>query len=211
MRILFFGDSITQGFWSVEGGWVEKIRRHYDAISMQDLDNNIQPSVFNLGISGNTTRDLLDRVRNETMARTSKGEPIITVVAIGTNDGLFEADRQWIEPEEFRTNVEKIMTILKPITTAIILVGNPACDETKTTPVSWGDFTYTNRELERSEKTLAEVASAHGLPYVPIYNGFKAKLDVGENLLMDGLHPNDAGHAYIAERVLLQLESLIKK
>jgi lysophospholipase L1-like esterase len=84
MRILFFGDSITQGFWSVDGGWVEKIRKHYDGISMQDLDHNIQPEIFNLGISGDTTRNLLRRIEGEILARKWKHDPLIVVIAIGS-------------------------------------------------------------------------------------------------------------------------------
>lgn len=30
MRVLVFGDSITQGFWDTEGGWVERLRKYYD-------------------------------------------------------------------------------------------------------------------------------------------------------------------------------------
>lgn len=211
MRILFFGDSITQGFWSIDGGWVEKIRKHYDRISMQDLDHDIQPVIFNLGISGETTRGLLKRIEGEVLARKWKDDPLIVVIAIGTNDDLFESDEQWVKPEEFRTNLEKILSKVAPITIAVMFVGNPACDETKTTPVSWGDFTYTNRELERSEKAIAEIARSHELSFVPLFNGFKAKLDAGEDLLMDGLHPNDTGHRYIADCVLPELDLLIDK
>jgi lysophospholipase L1-like esterase len=211
MRILFFGDSITQGFWSVEGGWVEKIRKHYDGIAMQDLDHDMQPRIFNLGISGDTTRNLLKRIEGETLARKWKEDPLVVVIAIGTNDDLFESDEQWVRPEEFRANLEKILSTLAPISTAVMFVGSPACDETKTSPVSWGDFTYTNRELERSERTVAEVAASHGALFVPIFDGFRTKLDAGEDLLMDGLHPNDTGHAYIADRVLPELDLLIGK
>jgi lysophospholipase L1-like esterase len=211
MRILFFGDSITQGFWSIDGGWVEKIRKHYDGISMQDLDNNVQPEIFNLGISGDTTRNLLKRIDAEVLARKWKEDPLIVVIAIGTNDDLFESNEQWVKPEEFRTNLEKILSKVSPITTAVMFVGNPACDESKTSPVSWGDFTYTNRELERSEKTIAELANSQGFSFVPIFDGFKTKLDAGEDLLMDGLHPNDAGHKYIADCVLPELDLLIDR
>lgn len=211
MRILFFGDSITQGFWSIDGGWVEKIRKHYDSISVLDLDHNIQPEIFNLGISGETTRGLLKRIEGETLARKWKDDPTLVVIAIGTNDDLFEADEQWIKPDEFRANLEKLVSILTPVTTSMMFIGNPACDEARTTPVSWGDFTYTNLELERSEKAIAKVASAHGLMFVPIFDGFKAKLDDGEDLLMDGLHPNDLGHKYIADCVLPELDILIGK
>lgn len=210
MRILFFGDSITQGFWSVEGGWVERIRKHYDARVLQSLDFS-QPAIFNVGISGDTTRSLLARIERETKARIWQDDPIIVVVAIGTNDCLFEGGKQWADPEEFRANLQKIIEILQSFTEDIVLVGNPACDEARTTPVSWGDFTYLNTELERSEKIIAEVATKNGQTYIPIFKGFETKLDKGDDLLADGLHPNDAGHQFIADSVLPVIQKLLAR
>ncbi len=210
MRILFFGDSITQGFWDSEGGWVERIRKHYDSLALADLKNNNQPEIFNLGVSGDTTRNLLARIEAETKIRKWKDDPVIAVVAIGTNDDVFESDKQWVPPEEFKNNLKQIVKILTPITQGILLVGNTACDESKTTPVFWGDFSYTNIELQRSEKAIEEIASQNGLPHVPIFDAFKAKLDEGADLLADGLHPNDAGHDFIQARVLPRLNKLIR-
>lgn len=212
MRILFFGDSITQGFWGIEGGWVERIRKHYDSETVKHLDDkivrNTQPEIFNLGISGDTTRNLLVRIEAETKVRKWQEDPLVVVVAIGTNDDLFENDQQWVGPEEFRSNLEKIVDILTPVADTLVLVGNPACDETKATPVSWTDANYTNRKLQRSERTIAGVANKHRLTYVPIFDAFKSKIEEGQILLADGLHPNDLGHQFIADLVLPKLDEL---
>ena len=207
MRALFFGDSITQGFWGIDGGWVERIRRHYDSRSIQDFDH-MQPEVFNLGISGDTTRNLLTRIEAETRVRKGS-DPLVVLVAIGSNDDLFESDKQWVRPEEFHSNLETILAILRPLADAIVFVGNPACDEAQTTPVAWGDYHYTNREMQRSEQTMREVAEAHSITFVPIFDAFKARLDAGDSLLQDGLHPNDAGHQFIFERVLPMLDAVV--
>jgi lysophospholipase L1-like esterase len=209
MRVLVFGDSITQGFWDTEGGWVERLRKHFDSIALQDLNRGPITEVFNLGISGDTTRNLLARIEAETQARKPSSEPLIVAIAIGTNDDLFESDKQWVPPEEFRGNLEKIMDILQPLTDRIILIGNPACDESRTTPVSWGVFTYTNRELEQSEQIIGEVAKAHDLTYIPIFHEFKRRLDEDEGLLEGGLHPNNAGHQIMYEIIKPKLLELL--
>ncbi len=206
MRILFFGDSITQGFWAKDGGWVEQIRWHFDNKAIKDLNNNKQPSVFNVGISGDTTRELLKRIESETIARIWRDEPIIVMIAVGTNDDVFEAD----DPDEFKENLEKIVHIVEPLAQHVVLVGNPACDEALTTPVAWGDFSYTNKELKRSEKQIKQVADERKVHFVPIFDDFKAKLDAGSELLADGLHPNDSGHLLMANKVLPQLKELLK-
>jgi lysophospholipase L1-like esterase len=49
VRVLVFGDSIAQGFWDSEGGWVERLRKHYNSLALEDLKSNQQPEIFNLG------------------------------------------------------------------------------------------------------------------------------------------------------------------
>ena len=191
MRILFFGDSITQGLWDTKAGWVGRLREHFDALAMQNLQHNTQPEIFNLGVSGDTTRDLLTRIESETKVRRWENDPLMAVIAIGTNDGSLL--------DEFKVNLEQIVAIIRPLTETVVLVGNPACDETRTTPVFWGDYSYNNQDLERSEQIIATVAKEHGLPYVPVFQKFKQELDAGNDLLQDGLHPNAEGHQLIAD------------
>jgi lysophospholipase L1-like esterase len=209
MRVLVFGDSIAQGFWDTEGGWVERLRKHYDSLALKDLRYNQQPEVFNLGISGDTTLNLLARIESETKARMWPNDPLFVVVAIGTNDDLFQSSKQMVSPEEFRDNIKQIVKILRPITQGIMFIGNPGCDETRTTPVPWGDFNYTNKELQRSEQTVEQIAHESSLPFVPVFQPFKAKLDQGADLLKDGLHPNNAGHELIFELVQPELDKLL--
>lgn len=209
MRVLVFGDSITQGFWDTEGGWVQRLRKHYDSKALEDLRNNKQPEIFNLGVSGDTTRSLLVRIEFETKVRKWPGDSQIAVVAIGTNDDLFENGKQRVEPAEFRTNIEKIIKILGPLVKKVMFVGNPACDEKLTTPVFWSEISYTNKQLQEYEQIVQEVAEAKKIPFVQVFEIFMAKLTAGENLLADGLHPNNEGHELIFQLVLPELDKLL--
>jgi len=210
MRVLCFGDSITQGFWSVEGGWVERLRKHYDGLALKDLSNNNQPEIFNLGVSGDTTRNLLERIELETRVRKWPGDSLLAVVAIGTNDDLFEEGKQQVEPEEFRDNIHIIIKKLRPLTDSLIFVGNAACDEELTTPVFWDDIHYTNEQMQKYEQIIQEVAAEHGIAFVPVFEKFKQELNSGKDLLADGLHPNDAGHQLIFELVRPELDKLVQ-
>ena len=106
MRVLVFGDSITQGFWDSDGGWIARIRRAYDKQQLKDLSRD-EPTVFNLGISADTTQNVLDRFETETIARKGKHE-LAFVFAIGVNDACPEKGR--ITPEEFRKNIEALVS-----------------------------------------------------------------------------------------------------
>ncbi len=209
MRVLVFGDSITQGFWSVEGGWVELIRKHYDGLALKDMRSKVsQPEIFNLGVSGDTTRNLLTRIEPETKARKWPNDPQVAVVAIGTNDDLFENGKQWVEPPEFRQNIRKIINILKPLVEGILFVGNIAVDEKLTNPVFWGDYRYTNDEMQKFEIIIKEETTKLNIPFVPIFEKFNAEQSK-RNLLADGLHPNTDGHKFIYNLVLPELEKLL--
>ena len=207
-QVYFFGDSITQGFWDTEGGWVERLRKHYDGLALKDLKHNKQPEIFNLGVSGDTTRNLLARIEAETKIRKWPGDPQIAVVAIGTNDDLFQNGKQWVEPPEFRANIQKIIDVLKPLVEGILFVGNVAVDEKLTTPVFWDNIHYTNDELKKYEDIIREVTKAQNISFVPVFDKFKAE-QAKRNLLADGLHPNDSGHKLIASLVQPELEKLL--
>ena len=63
-RILVFGDSITYGAWDKRGGWVQRLREFLDEKNLIDL-NKIPVLIYNLGVSGDTTNDALERFEFE--------------------------------------------------------------------------------------------------------------------------------------------------
>lgn len=207
MRVLVFGASITQGYWDTEGGWVDRVRKYYDTLQIQDFSVS-QPSVFNLGISADTSTDVLNRFDAEVHARSFKSKEVAVVLAIGTNNAVREADRFWSTPEKYRADLEALIAKASKFTKKIMFVGLPSCDETRTMPVAWGDFTYTNERLWLMEQTMREVCRAHDLPHVPIFETFQAE-HAKQNLLRDGLHPNNAGHELIANLVRPELDGLL--
>ncbi len=209
MRVLVFGDSIAQGFWDTEGGWVERLRRHYDGLALKDLKNSNQPEIFNLGVSGDTSRNLLGRIENETKARKWPSDPQTAVIAIGTNDNLFQNGEQPIKAEELRGNIMEVIGKLSSLVERLMFVGNSACDEELTTPVFWSDIHYTNEQMRKYENVIADAAKEKGIPFVPIFEKFKSVLDSGADLLADGLHPNGAGHQLMFELIQPELDKLI--
>ena len=66
-QILIFGDSIIYGAWDREGGWAARLRKFLDEKTLTEED--FYCLVYNLGISGDTTEDLLERFEFETEQR----------------------------------------------------------------------------------------------------------------------------------------------
>lgn len=212
MRVLVFGDSITLGYWATTYGWVERIRRFYDATKITHLDNYTEPDIYNVSISADNSDDILERIAAETKARTWRGstEKPIVVVQIGVNDSCHEPDQPRVSLEQYRKNLGSIANDLRPISQKVILVGLSACDESRSAPVSWGEYYYTNAHLQLYEDVMREFAAAQNIDFIPVFEQFKARVDAGEDLLLDGLHPNDAGHELMYQIIMPKLQELLK-
>lgn len=209
MRVLVFGDSITQGYWDIEGGWVDKVRRYYDELQIQDLNGRDEPTIFNLGISADTSIDVLKRIEAETIVRTRHGNLPIIIVQIGVNDSYTLDNRACVSIEDYKQNLTSIISKMKPLSTKVIFVGSSACDEERTTPVAWGDYNYTNTAIKRYEQAMSEVATEHKIPFIPVFDKFLVESSKNSSLLPDGLHPNKEGHQLMADIILPELKELL--
>lgn len=195
MNILIFGDSITWGAYDPEqGGWATRLRNYFEA-----KDNDID--VYNLGISGDTTADLLERIEIEAKSR----EPNLIVFAIGINDAQFihSTNDLRVSPDEFQQNLAKLFSIGKKFTDKVVFVGLTRVDESKTTPIPWNtDKSYTNENIERVDNAIKKFCEDNKLKFIPMESV------VGNDDLIDGLHPNTEGHVKIFERMKSEIESI---
>lgn len=206
MRVLIFGDSITQGFWDVEGGWVARIRKSYDQKAVDDDDYD-QPTIFNLGVSGNSSDDVLARLEDETKVRDT--EELAFVFAIGVNDARTKAGANYSDTNRYKQNLINIVELAKQYSNKILFVGLTPCVEERSDPVSWGDTGYTNTRIKEFDDTLRQFCEDNQIPFVEVYEPF-TKAEAETELLPDSLHPNDEGHQLIANLVKPKLEALIQ-
>src|SRR5476651_375488 len=101
-RILIFGDSITWGAVDEDGGgWAQRIKQYVDK---KTLTPGYASSVYVLGVSGDTTEDLLKRFNSEVQSRLDDESNLMIVFAIGTNDSYIEIKSQenQVSKETFR-------------------------------------------------------------------------------------------------------------
>ncbi|MCD6094549.1 hypothetical protein J7J39_01440 [bacterium] len=206
-RILVFGDSITYGAWDKEGGWVQRLRKFLDEKNLADSD--FYCKVYNLGISGNNTEDILKRFEFETKQRLKEIDETIIIFAIGLNDSQFvhSENKNRIPLEKFKENIQKLIKSAKKFSSKIIFVGLSPVNETKTTPIPWDtDKSYRNEYIEQYNQTIKEVCREKKIYFIEIFE--KLKDADYQKLLEDGLHPNSEGHQKIFEIVE---DFLIKK
>jgi lysophospholipase L1-like esterase len=206
MRVLAFGDSITQGFWDIEGGWVARLRKTYDQKAV-DTDDYDQPTIFNLGVSGNSSDDVLARFDSETKVRAT--EELAFVIAVGVNDAQTNADVNFSDTQRYKSNLTAILEQAKKYSTKVMFVGLTPCVEARSNPVSWADAGYTNDRIKQFNDVLRQFCKEEQVTFVEVLEPF-AKAEAEIELLPDGLHPNDKGHQLITDLVLPKLKELLR-
>ncbi len=135
------------------------------------LSNRLGVPILNAGRSGDTTGSALRRLEPDVLAR----DPRLVIVLLGGNDWLRRVPKQ----ETFR-NLAEIVERIRARGAAVVLVGTSA-----------GFFDPYGSELEQ----LAERTSAALVP--DILDGILGRT----GLMADAIHPNNAGHAMMADRI----------
>lgn len=143
--------------------------------------------VVNAGVSGDTTAGGLRRVDWVLRAR-----PEVVIVALGANDGL-----RGLPTAAMRANLVAIVDRLRTSGARVLLAGMRM-------PPNYGEA-YT-RDFAR---VFPEVARQTGVAFTPfLLDGVAADSRLNQ---ADGIHPNAAGHAVIADRMWPYLEPLLRK
>jgi len=188
--ICIFGDSITWGAVDPEnGGWVAQLRRYFET------NNDYDITVYNNGISGDNTDDLLVRFKVECAAR----EPQIIIFAIGINDSQYikTKDNPRVSLEKFQNNLVKLINQAKSFSDEIIFIGLTKVDEPKVTPIPWStdEKFYYNDSIEKYNTVIKKVSIEYKLPFLNLID----LLELSD--LDDGLHPNSNGHKKMFLRI----------
>ena len=213
--ILVFGTSVTYGAWDQEGGWVQRLRKYVDQNFIKKKGEEFL--IYNLGVGGNTSKDILERIEPEAKERLKDLEEdgkiigeVITILSFGKNDCLINntTKENWFSLEDFGSNLKKIIYISKGYSNKLVFVGNGMVDENLVDPMRWEGFeqeswSYKNEIIEKYEEKIKEVCKKNKIPFIDVTRKFK-ELDY-KKLLHDGIHPNSEGHKLIFEIVKSQL------
>ncbi|MDE1152465.1 MAG: SGNH/GDSL hydrolase family protein [Micavibrio sp.] len=198
--LFFFGDSITYGEWDEQGGWVQRLRSSIDQTFM--AGRGPKTHVYNLGVTGHTSEDLLKRVEPEMAARFNPEAETLAIFAIGMNDAhyMVKEARYHRTPEEFEANLGRLIGAARKYTRNIALVGLNPVDQQKVDPLPWNtNKAYRMERVRLFNEVIEKIAAEEELFFVDIWKSWS--LMSYKTLLCDGLHPNASGHRRIAEKV----------
>lgn len=200
-HILVFGTSTTYGAWDLEGGWVARLRKFLDQ-KIIDSDYKDFYLVYNLGVSGDKSEDILKRFEVETEVRKGRnGEEVIILFHLGINDCIYNESLGGLEvsSEQFRENYNRLIKLAKKYSQKIIIIGSMPVDS-RVDPMPWSPGRgYKNEYVEQYNRIMKEVADENNTPFVEVYQRFINKNY--SNLLADGVHMTEDGHKKFFEIV----------
>ncbi len=199
--IVMFGDSTT----AERPGAVEKVYADRVRETLQGTGSTL--SVYNAGVGSNTTKNARDRFARDVLAH----KPRVVVIQFGLNDAAVDV---WKEPPatesrvsltEYEQNLRWMITTLREQQVKpVLMTTNPTRWTSKLRDL-YGKPPYRPDEadgfdapvLARYNEAVRRLAAELAVPLVDVHEAFTAKN--ADKLLLDGMHPNDAGHQLIAE------------
>jgi acyl-CoA thioesterase-1 len=179
--IVAFGDSLTAGYGADTGD-------SYPDYLEKDLNaSGYHYQVVNQGISGNTTKDGVDRLQDALSLK-----PVLVIVAFGGNDGL-----RGLPIANTRDNLDHIVSTLQQSGAKVVLGGI-------TLPPNYGaDY------IRQFNQTYALLAAKYHVPMLPFL--LKNVYGVEGSMQTDGIHATDQGNAQVAKNLLPLVEPLLRK
>lgn len=190
MKILFQGDSITDaGRDRSNPHDLGKGYPLYAAKFIKEENPDIDFEFIDLGISGNQTKDLVERLHSDFIDI----NPDIVSIHIGVNDTWHHAEnRDWLDNSVFEAQYRKVLSEIKEKTNAKILI-----IEQFLLPVA--DKLYFREDLNGKIDITRSLAREFADYYIPL-DGIMAKACVEKDMYHwsdDGVHPNDNGSEFI--------------
>lgn len=196
-RLVMIGDSITDSQRLPDGeGLFEAIGRGYVA-DVDALLGTCYPAhairVTNMGVGGNTVRDLAARWQQDVIDR----KPDWLSIMIGINDvwRQFDIPRQnerHVLPDVYASTLEQLVASTKPSLSGLVLMTPFYIEPNRDDAM--------RRQMDRYGAIVKEIAQRHNTLFVDTQAAFDALLEHSypASLAWDRVHPNHIGHMAIA-------------
>lgn len=207
-KIVAFGDSTT--------AYRNAIQRVYSQRLAEALPaHGISAWVVNSGVGGNTTVDARARFERDVLAH----HPDVVLIMLGANDSAIDvwkdppATQSRVSREAYAENLSYFSKTLKKQGAKVVLMTPTPFRWTPKLKALYGKPPYDADDPNGFSAPLAEyceivrkTARAEGVTLVDLFQAFE---DYGrvdgqsvDDLLLDGMHPNDKGHRLIADLIL---------
>lgn len=172
-RVIFMGNSITDGWWNTDSLFFKNNR------------------YIGRGIGGQTTAQMLVRFRADVIDL----QPKAVVILAGTND--IAQNNGYIAPENILGNIISMAELAKANNIDVVL-----CSILPAYEYGWRKGLEPADKIIALNKMIKEYADRHNLTYVDYHSALKdARNGLPEKYSKDGVHPTMEGYK-IMERLI---------
>ena len=203
MNVLFIGDSVTAGGRDVSDP--TDLGHGYVSLMSKMISNAFPDrsfSFYNTGVPGNRAEQVVDRLETDMVALAPK----VTVLLIGVNDAWcrFYSERI-LTDSEFETSVRTILDTARSLGSSVVMLE----------PYLFPDEKHfvAFEELDGKIRVLRRLAREYADAYVALHGAFSEEIVKREwtDFSSDGVHPNEEGVRFIAEKGIAAVTSVIAK
>ena len=191
-RVVFFGDSITQG-GAEPGGYISLMR---------DMVDTSRYELIGAGVSGNKVTDLEQRIQADVLDR----QPDVVMIYIGINDvwHFFKFEgTTGTEPERYEAGLRNLAQQIKDAGATVVfctptVIGEDVDSDSpeNTRLMEYADIVRTVADDTGSQ--LCDLREAYST-YLRQNNPNKAYEGI---LTRDGVHMNEEGNQFLAEQMM---------
>ena len=187
IRVCFLGDSLTNGLGDESClSWTGRVCAAANSASRQVTH-------YNLGIRGNTSKDIRDRWWQECENRFNRPCDQRIVLTCGANDTILEANESTrLSHKESILNIRTLINEIKLKGFALLMIS----------PFPQNDLTHNQRLIDLS---MAFQKEAHqlGIDYIDVFSSLDNNPNFHQALNdYDGIHPTGTGYTIIANEIM---------
>ena len=211
VRIVAFGDSTTAFRSSIKKVYSQRVAEALPA-------HGISAWVVNSGVGSSTTREARSRFERDVLAH----RPEVVIIMLGANDSAIDvwknppATQSRVSREEYGENLSYFCKTLKTQGAKVILMTPTPFRWTLKLKELYGKRPYDVDDPNGFSAPLAEyceimrkVAREEEVTLIDLFQAFQGYDRVDgqrvEDLLLDGMHPNDLGHELVTDLLVPEI------
>lgn len=205
LKVVALGSSTTAPRGSIQ-------RVYCDRLDTKLRDRGLPVEIVNSGVGGSTTEHSRARFQKDVLDH----DPELVIIMLGANDAAIDvwkkppATEPRVAKERYADNLRHFVDTLHERNVNVILMAPPPFRWTAKLEQLYGKPPYDVNDPWGFSAKLAEycdvvraVAREKDVPLVDVFKAFqeydRPDSQSVDDLLLDGMHPNDKGHAVIAE------------